>query len=126
MHWSPYEKTYLKKYIERHGDPNGVGARVLTNLLDLFPITKEALALPLPSYGLKSIERYVGFQRKQQEQNGAWSMAKFIEATEIEDADQRQEVMDEILRYNQEDLEATWAVMQWLHGKVPQATAACC
>jgi predicted RecB family nuclease len=92
-------------------------------LLDLFPITKESLALPLPSYGLKSIERYVGFQRKQHEQNGAWSMAKFIEATETEDAAQRRGVMDEILRYNQEDLEATWAVMEWLRRKVPVATA---
>lgn len=125
VHWSPYEKTYLKKYIERHGDRDGIAARVVKNLLDLFPITKEALALPLPSYGLKSIERYVGFQRKQHEQNGAWSMAKFIEATEMEDASQRQAVMDEILRYNQEDLEATWAVMEWLRGKMPEAKAAC-
>jgi predicted RecB family nuclease len=125
VHWSPYEKTYLKKYIERHGDPDGIGARVMKNLLDLFPITKEALALPLPSYGLKSVERYIGFERKQQEQNGAWSMAKFIEATEMEDTVQRKEVMDEILRYNQEDLEATWAVMEWLRSKMSVQAAAC-
>jgi predicted RecB family nuclease len=125
VHWSPYEKTYLNKYIDRYGDPNGIAARVVKNLLDLFPITKEALALPLPSYGLKSIERYIGFQRKQQEQNGAWSMAKFIEATEMENAAQRQEVMDEILRYNQEDLAATWAVMEWLREKIPGSQAAC-
>jgi predicted RecB family nuclease len=27
--------------------------------------------------------------------------------------------MDKIVAYNKEDLEATWAVFQWLRGKVP-------
>jgi predicted RecB family nuclease len=47
-------------------------------------------------------------------------MAKYIEATEMEDLDERQIVMDEILKYNREDLEATWAVLQWLLSKIPQ------
>lgn len=124
VHWSPYEKTYVNKYIARYGDPGGVGARVVTNLLDLYPITKETIALPVPSYGLKVIERYVGFQREHQEYGGDWSMAMFIEATETENQAQRQEVMAEILKYNQEDLAATWAVLEWLRGKVPGAQAA--
>ena len=36
-------------------------------------------------------------------------MAKYIEATETEDENLREEVMDQILTYNREDLEATWA-----------------
>lgn len=41
-------------------------------------------------------------------------MAKFIEATETRDEERRQQLMAEILAYNQEDLEATWAVFQWI------------
>ncbi len=41
-------------------------------------------------------------------------MARYIEATETEDDAMREEVMDAIRTYNKEDLEATWAVMQWL------------
>lgn len=41
-------------------------------------------------------------------------MAKYIEATETEDEQQRAEVMAEILQYNREDLEATWHVLEWL------------
>ena len=37
-------------------------------------------------------------------------------AVESEDASFRSQVMDQILRYNQEDLEATWAVFKWLRG----------
>jgi len=46
----------------------------------------------------------------------AWSIAKFIEATETEDAQVREELMNEILTYNHEDLGATWAVLSWLRG----------
>ena len=41
-------------------------------------------------------------------------MAKFILATETEDEAQRDSLMAEILKYNEEDLEATWAVFDWL------------
>ncbi len=44
-------------------------------------------------------------------------MAKFIEAAETRAADKRQQLMDEIVAYNKEDLEAMWAVFQWLRTK---------
>ena len=44
-------------------------------------------------------------------------MANYIEATELEDETKRAEVMEQILAYNQEDLEATWAVLRWLKTK---------
>jgi len=37
--------------------------------------------------------------------------------TEMADEQQRTEVMDEILTYNEEDLQATWAVLQWLKSR---------
>jgi predicted RecB family nuclease len=49
-------------------------------------------------------------------------MATFIEATETSDEGKRKELMDKIIAYNKEDLEATWAVFQWLRGKVPAST----
>ena len=44
-------------------------------------------------------------------------MAKYIEATETGDEDVREKVMNTILDYNREDLEATWAVLTWLKSK---------
>lgn len=46
-----------------------------------------------------------------------WAIANCIEATETEDKKQRDELMDQILAYNGEDLEAIWAVLQWLKSK---------
>lgn len=117
VHWHHYERVRLDMYVERFGDPDGVAARVRGNLLDLLPITQRTLALPLPSYSLKVVERYVGFKRNLEEAEGEWAMARYIEATETENAGQREAIMGEILSYNQEDLAATWAVLTWLKSK---------
>jgi len=117
VHWHHYERVHIEMYITRYGDPNGVAARVLRNLLDLLPITKKSIVLPLPSYSLKVVEEYVGFERTQEEYGGSWAMAKFILATETDDEAERNGHMAEILRYNEEDLAATWAVFEWLRSK---------
>jgi predicted RecB family nuclease len=117
VHWHSYERTYLSKYIQRHGDVDGTAARVIANLLDLFTVTKESIIVPVPSFSLKVIEQYVGYKREQEEFGGQWAMAMFIEATETSDEGKRKELMDKILAYNKEDLEAMWAVFQWLRSK---------
>jgi len=117
VHWHHYERVKIDLYRERYGDRNGIAERVKNNLLDLLPITQVSIALPLPSYSLKVVEKYVGYKRTLGEVAGDWAMAKYIEAIESEDPDQRDKVMAEILKYNQEDLEATWAVLNWLKSK---------
>ena len=119
IHWSGYERGKVKTYIERYGDPGGIAERVMRNLLDLLKVTREAIILPDYSYSLKRVEKQAGYSRTLPEGQGEWAMAKYIEATEMENPDERQKIMDEILKYNQEDLEATWEVLQWLRAKVP-------
>jgi predicted RecB family nuclease len=101
-------------YITRYGDPDGIAARVKANLLDLLPITRTSVAVPASSYSLKDVEIVAGYERQLEEFGGSWSMAKYIEATECNDKAEREAIIDEILAYNREDLEATWAVMGWL------------
>jgi predicted RecB family nuclease len=114
VHWHSYEKTKINLYLERYGDIDGIAQRVLNNLLDLLPVTKKAMVLCEPSYSLKVVEQVAGFKRTQDEFGGSWSIAKYIEAVETEDETLRKEKIDEILKYNEEDLAATWAVYQWL------------
>lgn len=114
VHWHHYETTKLKSYIDRHGDPDGIAARVVTNCLDLLPVTRRAIVLPEPSYSLKVVERRVGYKRQLKEYGGDWSIARYIEATETGNESEQQAIMEEILAYNREDLEATWAVLMWL------------
>jgi predicted RecB family nuclease len=121
VHWHHYERVKIDAYVERYGDIGSIAARVRRNLLDLLPITRDAIALPLPSYILKVIEKYIGFKRTQEEYGGDWAIAKYIEATEMADEEERSKVMDQFLTYNREDLAATWAVLRWLKGKAFRA-----
>jgi predicted RecB family nuclease len=117
VHWSPYEKTQLNKYIKKCGDREGVASRVLENLHDLLPIIENAFVIPTPSYGLKLIEQFAGYKRTLKEAGGKWSMATYIEAIETEDPNQASRLMADILKYNEEDLDAMWFVYKWIVGQ---------
>lgn len=114
VHWHHYEATNIKLYRDRYGDPEGIAGRVLDNCLDLLPVTKRSVILPLPSYSLKVVEKYLGFKRTLEEYGGDWAIAKYIEAVETEDENERQAHLREIMLYNEEDLAALWAVWGWL------------
>ena len=114
IHWAPYEKTKINLYRKRYGDPTGISKWVLDRLVDLLPLTKRALVIAGPSYSLKAVERVAGFERTQDEYGGDWSMAQYFRAIETADRKLRRELLAQILKYNEEDLAATWAVFQWL------------
>ena len=113
VHWSPYEKTQVRKYVEKYGDIDGTAARVLENLYDLQPVFEEAFVLPTPSYGLKLVEQIAGYTRTLPEAGGKWSMATYIEAVETDDPGKAAELIAKIMTYNEEDLDALWAVYCW-------------
>lgn len=114
IHWHNYERVKVEAYIGRYGDRGGIAKRVLENCKDLLPITKNSVVLPVPSYSLKVIEKLAGFNRSMDAFGGDWSIAQYIRAVETEDDKLRSEIVSEIQKYNREDLEATWAVLQWL------------
>jgi predicted RecB family nuclease len=116
LHWSHHEHTQVKKYLGKYGDPHGLAARVTANMYDLLPVVQAALVLPIPSYGLKLVERLSGYVRTMPEVNGKWSMATYIEAVETEDRAKAESLIDQILKYNEEDADALWAVYCWLLG----------
>jgi predicted RecB family nuclease len=117
IHWHHYETTKLKSYIERYGDPDVIARRVLDNCVDLLRITRDALVLPEYSYSLKVIEKRAGFKRTMTDFGGDWSIVQYIRAVETNDENLRNEIMSQILKYNEEDLKATWAVLLWLRTK---------
>jgi len=117
VHWHHYERVKIDIYADRYGDPEGIALSIKNNLLDLLPMVNKSIALPIPSYSLKVVEKYIGFKRTQDEYGGDWAMAKYIEAIETDDEKKRNEVMEEIILYNMEDLKATWAVLKWLKSK---------
>jgi uncharacterized protein len=122
IHWGDYERTKIDLYRRRYEDPRGTAEGLLKRLFNLHRALTKTIALPVPSYSLKVIERYVGFERTIPEANGQWAIAQYIEAVESGDEAAYRPVLDQIKAYNQEDLDATRAVLEWLR-KQPALTA---
>lgn len=118
IHWSHYEATKIRTYVERYGDLDDIAGRTRENLLDLHVRTRGGLVIPEPSYSLKVIEERAGFVRSHDEYSAHWAMAQYIEATEAENPELRTQMIEEIKKYNEEDLNATWEVFQWVRSCV--------
>jgi uncharacterized protein len=116
IHWGSYEKTAIERYRNLYGD-GGVADSVLAKLVDLLSVTRTSIVLPVPSYGLKSVEKLAGYERKLADYQGSLAMARYIEACETDEAAAREGIVNEILAYNEEDLDATRAVMEWLRAR---------
>ncbi|MGA2615207.1 MAG: TM0106 family RecB-like putative nuclease [Spirochaetia bacterium] len=116
VHWADYEKTKIRAYIDRYGDRAGVAARVLESCFDLLKAIRDSFALPVPSYGLKVIERLSGYRRSMKEYGGDWSISQYLRACESQDGQERARIMAEIARYNEEDLQAMGAILRWARG----------
>ena len=120
LHWGSYEKTKINQYLDRYGDKQGIALRIRDNLVDLLPMTQRSFALPDPSYTLKLMELRAGYKRTMDEFGGNWAIVNYALAVESRDEALRNEVMDQIVLYNREDLEATWAVFEWLRSLTPK------
>ena len=53
-------------------------------------------------------------KRSQEIYGGDWSTAAYFDALESTDEIARSKIMEQIVRYNREDIESTWAVFKWL------------
>lgn len=114
IHFSSHEKTKVSNYLRKYGDANSIGQRVINNLWDLYRAILSSVALPVPSYGLKQIESFVGFKRTQEEYGGSWSIVRYNQYLEATSPDKAEEILNEIKVYNGEDLMATYEVYKWV------------
>lgn len=113
VHFSSHEKTKVSNYINNYGDIHSTGQRVLDNLWDLYRAILNSVTLPVPSYSLKEIEKFVGFKRTQEEYGGSWSIVRYNQYLEASTKKEADKIMNEIKIYNGEDLMATYEVYKW-------------
>ena len=86
-------------------------------LFDMQKPVLESLVLPLQSYGLKDICKHpnlVNFQWKNIDSNGAWSIVKYDQFLNETSKEIKEKLKKEILEYNEDDVEATLRLEEWL------------
>jgi uncharacterized protein len=78
--------------------------------VDLYVVARNAIQVGTESYGLKYLERLTGFVRTGDIEGGAGAVVEYDEWMKTK----QPQLLDDIARYNCEDVQATKALRDWL------------
>ena len=119
VHWHHAEPMWLDRYIARHGAPAAFVERMRApgTLLDLHHRLERCVRLPLRSTSVKFVAPWLGFRWSNPDADAAWSTAQLHRARATKDPAERQQLLDEVARYNADDLWAMRTVWRWLEAQ---------
>jgi len=106
-HFHNYEINRFKKLARRYNVE--LSKNFFNRFIDVYKLYIEHVALPVPSYSLKSIARYFGFNWRTQ-LNGQLVVHSYAEY--LTTGDKR--ILQEILTYNEDDVRATEFILKKL------------
>ena len=110
FHFCPYEAQMVKKLGAAYGTSELITDDLLKRFVDLHDRVVHTATMPIESYALKSIAKWVGFEWRDSGANGAQSIFWYDQWLETGD----RTYLESILRYNEDDCRATWKVKDWL------------
>lgn len=77
--------------------------------VDVLERLREAVIFPLSFYSLKDIAQFLGFRWRHDDASGLNSVLWYEDWLRTGN----REMLNDVLRYNEDDVRATWVVRQW-------------
>ncbi|MFA4954004.1 MAG: TM0106 family RecB-like putative nuclease [Patescibacteria group bacterium] len=108
-HYSSYELSRLKTLEQRYGGSIWLDY-FRDKTVDLKELTKHSITYPLHFYGLKNIAKFLGFKWRGDIANGAVSIDRFEQFKATGD----RSILEDIIKYNEDDVLATAYLKAWL------------
>ncbi|WGV28123.1 TM0106 family RecB-like putative nuclease [Halotia branconii] len=109
-HFCVYEFDTVKRLAKLYHTPYSSVHPVLNRFVDVYEQLTQSVALPVESYALKAIARWLGFEWHDQEANGAKCIYWYDQWLTTGD----RTLLELIQRYNEDDCRATRHVKDWL------------
>ncbi|MDB9311396.1 TM0106 family RecB-like putative nuclease [Aphanizomenon sp. CS-733/32] len=109
-HFCAYEVDTVKRLGKLYRTPHTQIHPLLNRFIDIYEQLIQSVALPIDSYALKTIARWVGFEWREQEANGAKCIYWYDKWLETGD----RTLLELIQDYNEDDCRATRTVKDWL------------
>ncbi|NES74571.1 MULTISPECIES: TM0106 family RecB-like putative nuclease [Okeania] len=109
-HFCEYEIQTVKKLAKLYNTPDYLWKPLLKRFVDIHKVVTQTVILPVESYSLKNIARWLGFEWRNPEANGAQSVCWYEEWLKTGD----RSFLDAIIIYNQDDCYATYYIKEWL------------
>lgn len=110
FHFCPFEVQTVERLAKLYGTPAQRIRPLLTRFVDLHERVTRMVALPVESYALKPIARWLGFDWRDPSANGAQSIYWYAQWLATGD----RAYLDAILTYNEDDCRATYHAKAWL------------
>ena len=119
-HYNHTERSSLERLTRGTETESLFGSLVATGLfVDLYVIAKNAFQVGTESYGLKSLEHLTGFERRGGIEQGAGAVVVYDRYMTTKDP----ALLEEIARYNEDDVAATMALRNWVVERRPHEIA---
>lgn len=118
-HYASYEETAIKRLMSQHGTREAQVDGLLRSgkLVDLYKVVREAIRVSQPSYSIKHIERFYMEQRDGDVTNAGASIVFYERWKETGDM----ALLEQIERYNEDDVRSTFLLRNWLLSIKPAA-----
>ena len=116
FHYGSFEKEMVQRFQRDYGLLSELEGAAERHFVDLLPLLRSAVVLPIPFYSLKDIAALLGFHWRDKEASGAQSVLwceTWLQTGAASD-------LDRILEYNEDDVRATALLTHWL---IDQASA---
>ncbi|MCX7653957.1 MAG: TM0106 family RecB-like putative nuclease [Fervidobacterium sp.] len=107
-HFHNYEIARFRKLSKKYNIP--ISKSLLSRFVDVYKVYVNHVALPIPSYSLKTIARFFGFNWRT-DINGMTVIDYYREYIATKD----KEILREILKYNEDDVRATKFIVEHLN-----------
>ncbi|MFT0788059.1 TM0106 family RecB-like putative nuclease, partial [Synechococcus sp. H55.10] len=95
---------------ERYPTDSRQVRQLLQRFVDLHAWIQRSVVLPIESYSLKNIARWLGFEWRLPNANGAQSIYWYTQCQETRD----RRYLEQSLIYNEDDCRATHCLKNWL------------
>ena len=109
-HFCVYEFDTVKRLSKLYNTPRKYVSPVLNRFVDIYEYLIQNVTLPVESYALKAIARWLGFEWRNPEASGAKCIYWYDEWLKTGD----RTLLETIQLYNEDDCKATCRVKEWL------------
>jgi uncharacterized protein len=120
-HYAPYEPSALRRLMQTHATREAAVDRLLREhrFVDLYRVVRQGLRASTEGYSLKDLETIYWGGRGGEVTNAGDSIVQYERWRETGDP----KILDDIARYNQDDVVSTARLRQWLETLRPAGVA---
>ncbi len=115
-HWSDFEIRHMKKMAEKYPSLSERIQKIILSCTDLMKFIRSHIFIPVPSYSIKNVAPYLGFNWRQKDIGGFETMALYLDFLE----NYNSEAFEKIVTYNEDDCKAMWFIDKVLTSMFPK------